>query len=56
MDAISLLNGVKNKVLDATNYELLKHNYELQNQNIEQLKTAKELSEKSNEHLQEEVT
>ena len=55
MDAISLLNGVKNKVLDAKNYELLKHTYDLQNQNIEQLKTSNEGFREDNERLREEV-
>jgi len=55
MDAISILNGVKNKVLDATNYELLKRNYELQNDNIEQLKTSNEAFKEGNERLQGEV-
>lgn len=55
MDAISILNGVKNKVLDAKNYELLKRTYDLQNQNIEQLKTSNEGFKEENKRLREEV-
>ena len=55
MDPISILNGVKNKVLDATNYDLLKRTYNLQNENIEQLKTSNNVFKESNERLQEEV-
>jgi len=38
MDIIKILSGLKGKVLDAANYELLKQTYDLQNSNIEQLK------------------
>ncbi len=55
MDAISLLNGLKNKVLDAKNIELLKHTYDLQNDNIEQLNTSNTAYKENNERLQEEV-
>ena len=55
MDAISILNGLKNKILDAKNYELLKHTYDLQNQNIEQLKTSNEGFKEDNKRLREEV-
>lgn len=55
MDAISILNGVKNRVLDAKNYELLKRTYDLQNQNIEQLKTSNEGFKEDNKRLREEV-
>ena len=55
MDAISLLSGLKDKVLDAKNFELLKHTYDLQNENIEQLKTSNTAFKESNERLQDEV-
>jgi predicted nuclease with TOPRIM domain len=55
MDAISILNGIKNKVLDAQNFDLLKRTYELQNENIEQLKSNNEVFKERNELLQEEV-
>ena len=55
MDAISILNGIKNKILDAKNYELLKHTYDLQNQNIEQLKTSNEGFKEDNQRLRGEV-
>lgn len=38
MDITAILSGIKGTVLDAKHIELLKHAYELQNQNIEQLK------------------
>jgi len=55
MDVISILNGVKNKVLDAKNYELLKHAYALQNENIEQLKSNNEAIKENNQLLQKKV-
>lgn len=55
MDAISLLSGLKDKVLDAKNYDLLKRTYDLQNQNIEQLKTSNTAFKENNERLKEEV-
>lgn len=55
MDAISILNRVKNKVLDAKNFDILKRTYNLQNENIEQLNTSNTAFKESNERLQEEV-
>ena len=55
MDVISILSGVKNKVLDAKNYELLKHAYDLQNENIEQLKSNNEALKESNQLILEKV-
>lgn len=55
MDMISILNGLKNKVLDVKNYELLKHTYELQEENIKQLKTSNETIKDNNKLLQEKV-
>ena len=55
MDAISLLSGLKNKVLDAKNYDLLKRTYDLQNQNIEQLKTSNTAFKENNERLKDEL-
>lgn len=55
MDAISILNSIKNKVLDAKNYDLLKRTYELQNENIEQLKSNNEVFKEGNELLREDV-
>jgi len=55
MDVISILNGVKNKVLDAKNYDLLKRVYDLQNENIEQFKSNNEALKESNKILQEKV-
>jgi len=55
MDPISILNGIKNKVLDAKNYDLLKRTYELQNENIEQLKSNNDVFKERNRLLQEEV-
>ncbi|MBA7482016.1 hypothetical protein ES707_17496 [subsurface metagenome] len=55
MDVISILNGVKDKVLDAKNYDLLKRAYALQNENIEQLKTNNEALKESNKLLKEKL-
>ncbi len=55
MDVISILNGVKNKVLDAKNYELLKHAYALQNENMEQLKSNNEAIKENHQLLQKKV-
>ncbi len=55
MDVLSILNGVKNKVLDAKNFNILKHAYDLQNENIEQLKSNNEALKESNELFQEKV-
>lgn len=38
MDIIKILSNMKGKMLDAANFELLKSAYDLQNQNIAQLK------------------
>jgi FtsZ-binding cell division protein ZapB len=38
MDVIAILTGLKGKALDLRDIELLKHAYELQDQNIKQLK------------------
>jgi len=56
MDIVSILSGIKGKVLDATYFELLKHSYELQNQNIEQLKSNNEALKESNQLLQEKMS
>ena len=42
VDIAPILSSIKDKVLDARHIELLKHAYELQNQNIEQLKSNNE--------------
>ena len=39
MDVIAILQTLKGKVLDATHFDMLKHAYELQDQNLKQLKT-----------------
>ena len=51
MDAIAILNGVKDRVLDAANYDILKRTYELQNENIKQLETSNTTYKENNEHL-----
>jgi cell division protein FtsB len=55
MDLISILNGLKDKVLDAKNFELLKHAYDLQNENIEQLKSNNDALKENNDLLKEQV-
>ena len=37
MDILGVLQTLKGKVLDATHFELLKHAYELQDENLKQL-------------------
>ena len=55
MDITKILSDIKGKVLDATNFDLLKHAYDLQNQNIEQLKNNNEALKESNELLLEKI-
>jgi hypothetical protein len=42
MDFLGMLNGLKGKVLDAAHFDLLKSAYDLQNENITQLKSNNE--------------
>jgi FtsZ-binding cell division protein ZapB len=53
MGAIEILDLVKGKVLDAANFEKLKSAYELQENNIEQLKTNNDALKESNGLLRE---
>ena len=53
MDITSILQGIKGKVLDAAHFDLLKHAYELQEQNISQLKSNNEAIKESNLLIQE---
>lgn len=53
MDPIAILSGIKDKVLDAHHFDLLKKAYEVQNQNIEQLKTNNEALRENNSLLKE---
>src|SRR6266545_1713648 len=53
MDILAMLAALKDKVLDAGHYEILRHAYELQNGNIEQLKTNNEALKESNGLLKE---
>jgi len=53
MDIIKILSDVKGKALDAVHFELLKSAYELQNQNIEQLKNNNEALKESFSLLRE---
>jgi len=46
-DVIKILADIKGKALDVVHFELLKNAYELQNKNIEQLKTNNEALEES---------
>src|SRR5688572_26032865 len=48
MDVISILNGIKGKVLDAAHFDLLRSAYDLQNENIEQLKSNNEAIRENN--------
>jgi len=53
MDIGKLLGGLKGKVLDAGHFELLKHAYDLQEQNVTQLKSNNAALKESNELLKE---
>ena|ERR1043166_2645533 len=56
MDIIGMLTGLKDKVLDAAHYEILRAAYELQNDSIDQLKTNNEALRESNGLLRERAT
>jgi FtsZ-binding cell division protein ZapB len=53
VDIAGILSSIKGKVLDAKHSELLKHAYDLQNQNIEQLKTNNEALREKAQLLEE---
>ncbi len=55
MDLVSILNGIKGKVLDAAHFDLLRSAYDLQNENIEQLKSNNEALRDSNSLLNERI-
>jgi len=51
MGITDVLTGLKNKVLDAATYELLRRNFELLEENNSQLKEKVELQKEENEQL-----
>ena len=53
MDISKILGGLKDKVLDAGHYELLKNAYDLQQENITQLKNNNSALKESNELFKE---
>src|SRR3990172_6618028 len=53
MDILGVLQTLKGKVLDATHFELLKHAYKLQNQNLKQLNHNNDALKESNDLLKE---
>ncbi|MGH8427648.1 MAG: hypothetical protein ACRES7_06670 [Gammaproteobacteria bacterium] len=55
MDIIPILQGIKGKVLDAAHFEMLKHAYELQEENIRQLKNNNEALKESNILIREKL-
>lgn len=55
MDILSILSGLKGKVLDAAHFELLQSAYELQSQNISQLKENNEAIKESNALLNDKI-
>ena len=55
MDISRILNDIKGKALDAAHFDLLKHAYDLQNENIEQLKSNNQALRESNDLLAEKV-
>ena len=56
MDIGKLLSSLKGKVLDANHFELLKHAYDLQEQNIVQLKSNNAALKESNDILKEKTS
>jgi len=55
MDIINILGTIKGKVLDASHFDLLKHAYELQHQDIVQLKDNNDALRESNELLKQKI-
>ncbi len=55
MDIIGILNSIKGKVLDSANFELIQTAYELQNNNVEQLKENNSAINESNKLLKEQT-
>jgi SMC interacting uncharacterized protein involved in chromosome segregation len=53
MDILGILAGIKGKVLDAANFELLRSAYDLQNQNVDQLKSNNAAITENNQLLRE---
>ena len=56
MDISKILVDLKGKVLDSAHFDLLKHAYDLQEENIKQLKTNNDALKESNQLLQDEVS
>jgi hypothetical protein len=56
MDILSILKSLKGKVLDAAHFEMLKHAYELQDQNLKQLKSNNNALKESNDLLKDKVS
>jgi len=55
MDIGTILNDIRDKVLDAAHFDRLKHAYDLQNDNIEQLSRNNAAFKESNELLVKQV-
>ena len=55
MDISKILSDIKGKVLDAANFDLLMHAYDLQNENIKQLKNNNQALKENNDLLKEKV-
>lgn len=55
MDILGILQTLKGKVLDATHFELLKRAYELQDENLKQLKSNNEALKESNDLVKEKM-
>lgn len=51
MDITKILNDIKGKVLDAAHFDMLKRAYDLQQENIAQLKENNELLREANQRL-----
>lgn len=55
MDIINILGTIKGKVLDTSQFDLIKHAYELQQQDIVQLKNNNDALRESNELLKQKI-
>jgi hypothetical protein len=56
MDILGVLQALKGKVLDAAHFELLKHAYELQDENLRQLKNNNDALRENNELSKDKAT
>jgi chromosome segregation ATPase len=56
MEFSKILSEIKGKVLDAAHFDLLRHAYELQDENLKQLKSNNEALRENKEQLKEKIS